>query len=133
MSLNSEERNAIVVYRIEKSKNTLAEAEGIANQGYWNAVANRLYYAAYYMATALLIQNGYSAQSHSGVIRLFSMYFIKTQKIPSEYGKILSQLFELRLTGDYDDLYNLDEERVKPFVELTAKFIKEVEKLTISN
>ena len=129
MSLNSEERNAIVAYRIEKAKSTLLEAEGIVNQGYWNAAANRLYYAAYYMVSALLIKNGFSAQSHSGVISLFSLHFVKTQKISKELGKIYSQLFELRLTGDYDDLYNLDEERVKPFVELTKKLLDELEKL----
>lgn len=131
MTLNSEERNAIVAYRVEKAKTTLAEAEGIAQQCYWNAAANRLYYAAYYMVSALLIQNGHAAQSHAGVIRLFAQHFIKTQKISGEFGKMYSQLFELRLTGDYDDLYNLDEERVKPFVELTANFIKEVEKLIL--
>lgn len=129
MTLNSEERNAIVAYRVEKAKATLAEAEGIARQGYWNATANRLYYAAYYMVSALLIQNGHTAQSHAGVIRLFGQHFIKTKVVPGEFGTMYSQLFELRLTGDYDDLYNLDEERVKPFVELTANFIKEIEKL----
>ena len=129
MSLNPDERGAIVAYRIEKAKTTLNEAEGIANQGYWNAAANRLYYAAYYMVSALLIQNGFSAQSHSGVIRLFALHFVKTQKISNEFGKTYSQLFELRLTGDYDDLYDLDEERVKPFIGLTVNFIKELEKL----
>ena len=129
MSLNSEERSAVVAYRVEKAKSTMIEAEGIANQGYWNAAANRLYYAAYYMVSALLIQNGFSAQSHSGVISLFSLHFVKTQKVSKEFGKTYSQLFELRLTGDYDDLYNLDEERVKPFVVLTKKFINEIEKL----
>ena len=129
MSLNVDERSAIVAYRIEKAKTTLVEAKGIAEQGYWNATANRLYYAAYYMVSALLIQNGFSAQSHSGIIRLFSQHFVKSQKISNELCKAYSQLFELRLTGDYDDLYNLDEERVKPFVELTENFINELEKL----
>ena len=129
MTLAAEERSTIVAYRVEKAKTTLAEAKGIANQGYWNATANRLYYAAYYMVCALLIQNGYSAQSHAGVIRLFSLHFVKTQKISTQFGRIYSQLFELRLTGDYDDLYNLDEERVKPFVSLAENLIKEVEKL----
>ena len=129
MSLNTDERNALVAYRIEKAKTTLVEAKGIANLKYWNAAANRLYYAAYYMVSALLIQNGLSAQSHAGVIRLFSLHFVKTQKISNEFGKAYSQLFELRLTGDYDDLYNLDEERVTPFLKLTENFINELEKL----
>jgi hypothetical protein len=49
MSLTEEERNAIVFFRIQKSKETLNEAIGIANLKYWNAVSNRLYYACYYI------------------------------------------------------------------------------------
>ena len=127
MKLTPEERNAVVAYRKEKAHTTLAEAKGIAEQGYWTAVANRLYYSAYYIVTALLIQNELPAHTHSGVRHLFSLHFVKTQKISIEMARIFTKLFELRLSGDYDDLYNLDEEQVKPFVELTENFIKEVE------
>jgi hypothetical protein len=41
MSLTSDEREAIVSFRIQKAKDTLGEAEGIATLNYWNAVANR--------------------------------------------------------------------------------------------
>jgi len=45
MSLSDEERKALVFYKTQKSKDTLSEALGIAELCYWNAVANRLYYA----------------------------------------------------------------------------------------
>jgi uncharacterized protein (UPF0332 family) len=76
MSLSEEERNAIVAYRVEKANQTLNEARGISTLGYWNAVANRLYYSCYYITGALLIANNHSAQTHSGVIHLFGMYYI---------------------------------------------------------
>jgi hypothetical protein len=47
MSLSEEERNALVYYKVQKSKDTLTEAIGISQLCYWNAVANRLYYACY--------------------------------------------------------------------------------------
>ena len=43
MNLSDDERAAIVVFKVEKTKETLRQAEGIAQLGYWNAVANRLY------------------------------------------------------------------------------------------
>jgi uncharacterized protein (UPF0332 family) len=55
MSLTDDEREAIVSFRIQKAKDTLDEAEGIATLGYWNAVANRLYYACFYITSALLL------------------------------------------------------------------------------
>jgi uncharacterized protein (UPF0332 family) len=87
MSLTNEEREAIISFRIQKAKDTLAEAEGIATLGYWNAVANRLYYACFYMTSALLIKNNHTAQTHSGVIHLFGINFIKTGLISKEAGK----------------------------------------------
>jgi len=76
MSLSDEERDAVVFYRTQKAKGTWKEAEGIARLGYWNAVINRLYYACYYITSALLVQYGHTAQTHAGVIRLFGLNFV---------------------------------------------------------
>ncbi len=37
----------LVKYRIARSKETLEEATLLADGGYWNAAANRLYYSCY--------------------------------------------------------------------------------------
>lgn len=128
MSLTNEERDAIVFYRIQKAKETLNEAEGIAQLGFWNAVANRLYYSCYYMTTALLIYNGHSAQTHSGAIRLFGLNFVVNGIVSKEQSKFYSKLFELRQTGDYDDLYYLtEEEEVQPLIQSAKTYIQEIE------
>lgn len=129
MTLSNEEREAIVAFRIQKAKDTLSEAEGIATLGYWNAVANRLYYACFYMTSALLIRNNHAAQTHSGVIHLFGLHFVRTQLISKDAGKIYSKLFEIRQTGDYDDLFNLSEEDVLPLIPIAINFINELDAL----
>lgn len=129
MNLTDEEREAVVIFRIEKAKDTLKEAEGIATLGYWNAVVNRLYYACYYMTSALLIKNNYAAQTHSGIIRLFGLNFVTKGIISKESGRFYSKLFELRQTGDYDDLYLLTEEDVKPLIEPARNYIDEIQRL----
>lgn len=133
MSLSNEEREALVYYKIQKSKDTLNEAIGIAQLCFWNAVANRLYYASYYITTALLVCHGHSAQTHSGVIRLFGLNFVNKGIVSKEMSRFYSKLFEIRQTGDYDDLYNLTEEDVKPLLELTQKYIEEIESLIVNN
>ena len=40
-----------------------------------------------------------------------------------------SKLFDLRQTGDYDDLYNLNEEDVKPLIDEAKLYIKELQKI----
>ena len=127
MSLSDEERDAVVFYRIQKAKDTWKEAEGISKLGYWNAVINRLYYACYYMTSALLIYNGHTAQTHTGVIKLFGLNFVMTGLISKEQSRFYSMLFELRQTGDYDDLYNLSEEEVQPLIGSALKYIESIE------
>ena len=90
MSLTDEERDAIVFYRIQKSKDTLNEAIGIAQLKYWNAVTNRLYYACYYITSALLIKNGHNAQTHSGVIRLLD-YILLLQPTSLRFNRSFIQ------------------------------------------
>lgn len=89
MSLSDEERDAVVFYRIQKAKDTWKETEGIAQLGYWNSVINRLYYACYYMTSALLISNGHLAHTHGGVIRLFGLNFVANGIISKETLNVL--------------------------------------------
>ncbi len=103
----------------------MSEAEGIARLEYWSAVANRLYYAT----SALLIANKFNAQTHRGVVHLLGMHFIREEIISKESGKFYSGLFELRQTGDYDDLFELTEEDVKPLLKPARDYIDEIEEL----
>ena len=57
MSLDEQGRYDVVIYRLEKARQTIEQAKTILALGYWEIVANRLYYAAYYAASALLIAN----------------------------------------------------------------------------
>lgn len=66
--LTSEDRKILVTYRIEKAKAVLVEARDNTRLGHWSLVGNRLYYAVYHMAQALLLDKGLSAKTHAGTI-----------------------------------------------------------------
>ena len=126
MSLTSEERHDVVVYRIEKADKTMEEARTLVTFKYWGLIANRLYYAAYYAISALLVANGYTAKSHDGTIHLFELHFVKDAVVPQEMGKLVRKLFTRRLTGDYSDKFDLTEEDVMPLFEPTEQLIEKV-------
>lgn len=63
MALTIDDKKAIIAYRIQKSESAMIEARDNARLGHWNLVANRLYYAVFHLATALLIDKGYSTKS----------------------------------------------------------------------
>ena len=122
--LNDEDRREIVKYRLEKSLRTYNEAVGSIANGYVETAANRLYFAAYYAVSALLVSYKYEASTHNGVIQMFGKAFIKSKVLERRYGTIFNQLFSLRMTGDYEDRRFLDiEEDVKPLIEPTKELI----------
>ena len=123
MSLTAEERHDVVAYRIEKANKTLEEAKSIIAFKYWNLIANRLYYAAYYATSALLVANGYLTKSHDGTINLFGLHFVNKGIVPPEMGKLVRKLFKCRLTGDYSDKFDLTENDVMPLLEPTEQLI----------
>ena len=56
----------LVEYRLRRAKETLEEARIMGSIGHWNACANRLYYAAFYAVSALLVKEGLTATKHTG-------------------------------------------------------------------
>lgn len=53
--------------------------------------------------------------------------FIAKGLLGKEYGRLFSRLFELRQSGDYDDLYDVTKEEIVPFFSKTADFVKRIE------
>lgn len=64
--LSDNERAALVSYRLERATSTLIEADFNAGGGYYNSSVNRLYYAAFYAASALMLASGLDANTHAG-------------------------------------------------------------------
>lgn len=127
--LTEEEKKALISNKIRRSRETWVEAKGIMESKYWYAAANRMYYACYYMVSALLMKHGHSAHTHGGAISLFGQNFVKTGIISSELGKFYSQLFELRQTGDYDDWKVVTENDIMPLVPTAEVFLDTLENL----
>ena len=129
--LESQQRKDLVRYRIEKAYQSFEEAKGVAKLKYWNLTSNRLYYTAFHMASALLLDKGFSAKTHAGVIHLIGEKFIATGLLDRAYGKLFSRLYELRQSGDYDDTYDATEDEVVPYFKKVETFIKNMESLII--
>lgn len=127
--LSIDEKKAIIDYRKQKAYDNLNEAKEVAKLGFWNLAGNRLYYSAFHMASALLLDKGCTARSHSGVIHLVGAQFIAKGLLDKSYGRLFSRLFGLRQSGDYDDLYDATEDEVLPYIERTLVFITDMENL----
>ena len=115
-------------YRIERAESTFNDTKLLAANKSWNSCVNRLYYSCYYLVSALLIKNGIKTKTHNGVRIQFFMTFVKTDIIDKDFGKLYSDLFRWRQSGDYSDFVSFDEETVLPLIKGTEKFFAEVKK-----
>ena len=110
MSMDVESRRAIVEYRIERAYKTLEEAEEVAKQGWYNLSANRLYYALWYVGSSLLISIEHPVKTHSGMIAQINLHYVKEGILSIDDGALLSQLFSLRQSSDYEDFKQVSKE-----------------------
>lgn len=130
--LDEDSKKALVTYRIQRAYETLKEAEVMKREAFYNAAINRLYYACYYAAIALLLKYDIQAQTHNGVKTMLGLHFVSTGKLPLKVGKTFGTLFEKRHSGDYDDFAYCDQELVDDlypqaeiFIDAVAGLVKE--------
>lgn len=126
MSLSEEERKAIVAYRIEKARTVMSEIRKVLPMEVWGTIANRMYYALYYAAIALLINDGHTVNTHKGVISLINQYYVKGGLLSKAEGHLFGQVFAFRQGSDYDDFIDAtkeDVERLMPQVEILVEKI----------
>lgn len=122
-------REDLIKYRLLRAKDTYEDAQILADRQKWNSTINRLYYSAYYAVMALLLSSELKPSTHNGAKSNFTEHFIKTDRIPKEFGKIYSQLFTWRQKGDYDDLFDFNEEKVIPYFEPVKRLIDLIDEI----
>lgn len=116
----------VINYRVNRAKEGLEDAQALANSNSWNGVANRLYYACFYMVSALLLKNNLISKTHKGTKTLFQKEFVQTGVIDLSGGRFYQHIFNLRNEGDYEDLVTFTEAEIKPLIAETEAFLAEL-------
>jgi len=124
--MTEQQRIDLVKYRIELANSTLAEIADQKRLGYYNTAVNRMYYACYYAAIALLIAYGKEVKSHAGVRTSLSLNFIKTGILPEDFGAFYSLIFSKRSSGDYEDFITHNEETVDSLMPQVNQFVQTI-------
>ena len=128
--LDKETRAALIDYRLQRAHSTLGEADLLYGGYYYNAAVNRLYYACYYAAVALLLSREIETSTHNGVKTQLSMHFVRTGLLSIEHSTTFGLLFDKRHSSDYSDFAYCDAGLVELLRPRAEAFIDAVEKLT---
>lgn len=126
---NEENMTAYIRYRLEKAQEVYVAACVLYDVQQWNSVINRLYYACFYSASALLLYKHISAKSHSGVIGQFSEQIVRPGIISVEEFRVYAKLLNWRSKGDYNDLFDFSQEDVQLVMEPAKSFIDKIASL----
>jgi uncharacterized protein (UPF0332 family) len=116
-------------YRISKSMEIFDDALLLAENGRWNSCTNRLYYASYYLVSALLFKNNIKAETHNGVKTQFFLNYVKTGLLSKENGKLFAHLFDWRQETDYADFIEFDKKTIEPILKNVKELNDELRKL----
>lgn len=127
--LDQESRESLVEYRLNKAEEALSEAELLRHNGFYNTAVNRLYYAAYYAASALMLGDKLEVSTHNGIRTMLGMKYVQTGKLEKEYGRIYQRLFDSRQAAGYEDYVYNDFETYSELYPLAVKFIARIKTL----
>jgi uncharacterized protein (UPF0332 family) len=111
-------------YKLSRAEETLAEARVMLESDHLYGASNRIYYACFYVVTALLLTRNLSSSKHSGVIALFNRHFVKPGLISADMGKFYSRMFDNRLESDYADWAQLQRQEMEEDLGQAEEFVK---------
>lgn len=118
-----------IAANLERAEKSIQAATELAASGFYDFAASRAYYAAFYAATAVLLDEGLEFSKHSGVIASIHQRLVKTGKLDKEQGKGLNWLFELRNVGDYGVTIHVSQQDAERAVQVAENFLRVIKSL----
>ena len=118
-----------IAANLERAEQSIQAAKEMAASGFYDFAASRAYYAAFYAATAALLNEGLELSKHSGVIASIHQRLVKTGKLDKEQGKELNWLFELRNVGDYGVTVHVSKQDAEKAIQVAKNFLRLIKSL----
>jgi uncharacterized protein (UPF0332 family) len=121
------EQTALIV----KAKSSIKAAHLLADDGYFDFSVSRAYYAMFYLAEALLLEENLTFSKHSAVISAFGRLFAKTGRMSAELHRYLIEGASSRNVGDYDAGPSLSGDDANEQLGRAEEFLKATEQLLL--
>ncbi len=123
----------LIEEELDIAEKRLKAAEILLKEGMLADAVNRVYYAIFYAAKAMLNSAGYDAKTHSGLISEFGLRLVKEGFVSRKYGKILRNAFEKRESSDYEIGAIFERREVESLLKDAKEFLKKAKKFVKKN
>ena len=109
-----------------KARENIEASVMLIGQGYYDIAISRLYYAMFYCAEAVLLEDNLTFSKHSSVIAAFGQHFAKTGRLPQELHRMLIEAQDMRNLSDYDLMAVLNRETAETLLAKARTFLQAV-------
>lgn len=99
--MTHENRRHAIGLEVAEAEDRLAMAALVLNHSF-KTTATLAYYGAFHYARALLLAEGLQVKTHTGVVQLISLHFVRTGRLAPEMSRVLSVLQGERERAEYD-------------------------------
>ena len=113
-------------YRLEKAEPVLKTAKRLLDDEDYASANNRAYYSIFHAMRAVIALDEEDYKKHSAVIARFSEKYLKTDVLPREFGKLVSNASRIRNRSDYQDFYICSIDDTRALVTGAEKFLESV-------
>jgi hypothetical protein len=124
-----DQKERFVKYWIEKCLQSLEAAEDDLIAGRLSFSVNRIYYACFYIVSALLLQRDLKFKKHSGVKASFHKNFVRQGLVSPDDGRFYNKLFEARQRGDYIEFVYFKKPQVEEWLNEAKRFVNKIKRL----
>lgn len=116
MTLDKSQKITAIRLLLEKSDKNMEQANRTADMGYWDLVANRLYYAVFHAVNAMLFIDNIKTGTHKGTSIQFGKSYVLTGIFSRHDGTLYGQLQTMREKADYQNVFYLKEEEGRELI-----------------
>jgi uncharacterized protein (UPF0332 family) len=121
--IKEELRHQIPAYWLARGEEAVAAAALAAENGLLGSAVNRVYYAVFYAACALLAKDGKEYGKHSAVRAAVNRDLVKSGKLAVEFGELFNTLFNERNQGDYGYFKDFSKDEVSSWISSAREFL----------
>lgn len=125
--MTGENRRANIAAEVETARRARAVAGHDAAAGFYEAAANRLYYAAFHLVRAVCLTEGIEAKTHRGLKQVFVLHFVVPGAVPDWTATAVGRLETERDLADYAAGYRVTAEHYDTLRAEADRLVAELE------
>lgn len=122
------DKQILIDNAVMKANEALLSAESNLENGFYSTCQNRLYYAIFYIVTALAYKNNFITSKHSQLMGWFNKKYIYEEHVfDNKLLQVYREAFANRQKSDYDFTYIIDKDELKISLYETKEFVNTIE------